>query len=523
MLALFATVTVLAAACGGGEEPAAVPATPQAPAAPVEPAADEVDPNGVLVYADFTGNNTLDPDREQTGGAQRQLYPVYDRLIHSDPDGVLVPGLATEWAFLDSLTFELTLRENVRFHDGATLDAAAVVANLNRSMTLEEASANVKAQAGFLDSVEALDARTVRINLQKANSALPFSLASNLGMMISPTALENSDLDQQPVGAGMFRVISFAPNDRTVYERFADYWDPESVLLQRLEIVTLADSQTRLNGVASGQITLTTIEASQVDRAESLELTVNLYNTLQTFALYSKLSSGTPMESLDFRRALQHAIDRQGIVDSIVFGAGTPTLQMLPGTSPGYNSAYEPEFYAYDPAVARSLVEQSGSSGRAISMLTLNRPEDLRMAEVIQANLAQAGIELELVIAEPVQVNLFTVDQCCDLFLGSFRGRDDAFETLQTVAGDSSRLRPGDVVIPGVAEGLTSVAAMDFGPQRFAAIRNLAGLIVEQAVLVPLYSRQIPYVDNGCVVGFRIQPNAIDEYRNTGVVAGCSG
>ena len=146
---------------------------------------------------------SLDPARSAAPGVAF-LTPVYESLILRDPEGLLQPGLATEWTLNDDATeLELTLREGVEFHDGAPFDAAAVKANLDAA---PDRGGQITTQLSVLQSVEVVGDYEVKLTMTRSASDLLGVLASEAGMMISPEALGSEDLATTPVGTGPFTV-----------------------------------------------------------------------------------------------------------------------------------------------------------------------------------------------------------------------------------------------------------------------------------------------------------------------------
>ena len=222
-------------------------------------------PGRPLRYAHANTPSRFDPHRSTIGQDIRFFAPVYDRLVHFDANGDLVPGLATEWEFSeDGLQFTMTLREGVVFHDGAPFDAER-----------GEGQYRARPDAGRLvgqfgprrdhDDRDP-DPTTVVFTLSAPNSMLPGMLSHRAGAMVSPTAFENPDLDRAPVGAGPYRVTEYAEGSRIVYERFEDYWDPSVGGPDRIEVAVMPDSRTRLNALTSGEVDLAQIGASALRR-----------------------------------------------------------------------------------------------------------------------------------------------------------------------------------------------------------------------------------------------------------------
>ncbi len=482
----------------------------------------EVDPNGELIFFDNASIESFDPTKNTTGRAVRWLYPVFDRLLHLNVDGEIEPGLAESWDYPEDNVLELRLREGVEFHDGSALDAQAVKANLERTKSLVGVEAQADPVASVIESVEPVEPTLVRINLTEPNRRIIFSLASTLGMMMSPASLKSPDLETKPVGAGMFTLAEFQPGERAVYERFDGYWDQDAVKLATLVLQNVPDSSTRLNALRSGQVDLTFLDVGQVKDAEAAGLTVEPFDTIQVYTMFTRVKPGTALENKQVRQAINYAIDRKAIVDSVLFGIGKPTVQIYPEGYFPYNPKYGPEFYEYDPEKARSLLASAGVTVPPLTFLVFNRPEEIQVMEIVQSQLKDVGIEVKLEPIEPTRFDRFTVEDCCDVMAGNRSGGPDPLESLAFVFGPDGVFHPGGVESEGLQPVLDKIAALEPGEERTKLLQEASGLTVEDPVAFPLFARTIPYASQeDCVVGFRAYRNGIDEYRNVGVRVGC--
>lgn len=154
--ALVAAIALVG--CGGG----------QANDGPTQVMNTDLDRAAVLRVTAAAPSRNLDPYLQTSYGGWGYLTPLFDRLTMVDQDGNLVPGLAKSWQFAPDGTYlELTLREDVSFHDGAKVDAAAVAANIARGKTM--AGSTVVAALDDITSVEVVDPMTVRLNLVKGS------------------------------------------------------------------------------------------------------------------------------------------------------------------------------------------------------------------------------------------------------------------------------------------------------------------------------------------------------------------
>src|SRR5918994_2791686 len=211
--AVLLVLATVAAACGDDDDAGGAGTTEGGDTA--EEAAD-FDPDGVLRYGvSLSGQGVsgrLAPFASTSVCDVMVMAPIYDTLTHTNPlNGELEPGLAESWEVVDERTVELILREGVTFHDGAPFDAEAVKAGLERNAA--EDAAQTAASLAVVESVEAADDQTVRINLSApAAGSIPAILSGREGMIVAPSALETADTE--PVGAGAFRLADHRPGEQ---------------------------------------------------------------------------------------------------------------------------------------------------------------------------------------------------------------------------------------------------------------------------------------------------------------------
>ena len=168
--------------------------------------------------------DALDPARGGSFVGRVVFAAVCDKLVDIDAENNLVPQLATGWTWsTDNLALTVTLRDGVKFHDGATLDADAVKANLERYRSAPESLR--KGELKPVASVEVVDPHTVRLQLAQPYAPLVAVLADRAGMMISPKALGRDVTSDLPC-AGPFKLTERVAQDRIVVDRFPDTGTP---------------------------------------------------------------------------------------------------------------------------------------------------------------------------------------------------------------------------------------------------------------------------------------------------------
>ena len=283
-LAVLATAAAVLAGCGGG-----------ASSSTTSDASGDLDPTAILRVTASAPTRNLDPYMQTSYGGWGYLTPVFDRLTVVDENGDLQPGLAESWEFApDGSYLELKLRQGVAFHDGAPFDAAAVAANIERGKTME--GSTVVAALKNITSVDVVDDSTCRLQLAPGTGVeLPGVFSSNVGMMVSPKAIEaKTDLRNNPgqSGSGAYVVTAYVPEESVTLAR-ADgtNWDPEAGKVAGMEFKWISDASTRLNGLKTGATDLSwvssaneIVEANSLSKSGTLDVTeVPFRNVLGVF------------------------------------------------------------------------------------------------------------------------------------------------------------------------------------------------------------------------------------------------
>src|SRR5215475_8564655 len=170
--------------------------------------------------------DVLDPTLARTYVGRIVFASLCDKLFDIDQGLNIVPQLALGFTTAaDGKSVTIALRPGVKFHDGESMDAAAVKASLERHMTMPGSFR--KPELASVDRVEVVDAATVRLVLKAPFSPLIAQLADRAGMIVSPKAAREAGdkFGLKPVCAGPFKFVERVQQDRIVFEKFADYWN----------------------------------------------------------------------------------------------------------------------------------------------------------------------------------------------------------------------------------------------------------------------------------------------------------
>lgn len=343
--------------------------------------------------------NSLDPAK--SGPAfQWYLNLAYDPLIYRAPDGEFEPRLATSWSYVGegSSTFQLKLREGVRFSDGSPLTAPVLRDNI------EYFAKSTGTPAPYLqqvESVDIVDELTVRLRLSEPNPNLPdlFSQYYLAGDLISGRALRSPDkLANRTFGAGPYQLDPGAtvPGDHYTYTPNPHYWNKQDVHYRKVVVKVLPNPNAALAAVRTGQVDVVAGDPSTVRGAESAGLRV--FQTPQIMIGLNLADRGGEMVpalgDVRVRQALNYAIDREAMAKALLGGVTVPTEQIaLPGTD-GHN---EETFYRHDPGRARQLLADAGyPDGFTMKVLTQTDYGIDQIAQAIAEDLERVGVRVEL-------------------------------------------------------------------------------------------------------------------------------
>lgn len=346
----------------------------------------------------YAGSESLDPISPQRFYEMNQT--LYSRLVRQDNDGMIVPDLATEWsASEDAKTWTFRLRDGVTFHNGNDFTAEDVVFSLERTKS-EEIDSPVKAVLGIIDSVTAIDDHTVEIQLSSPHADFPILLMDyRVRMLDSETC--NNDMTQvceEGVGTGPFKMVSYDPVGTTVLERFDAYWEGPAKV-ENLEVIGIADQQAQVSALQAGQIDIMfSVTGQQRPIFERGDKFVVQSVPTGRWVGFAMRSDTAPFDDARVRKALRIATDRDAM-GKLVFGAGNYTIAC--DTPVWSGDQYRSEIdCARDIDAAKALLEEAGYDGAPFELFVSDISEGaMRMAEVYQAQLAEAGIPVELVVA----------------------------------------------------------------------------------------------------------------------------
>jgi peptide/nickel transport system substrate-binding protein len=347
---------------------------------------------------------SLDP-AYSNASTDRRVYNLFvENLLQQDDTGKFVPMLAESWEYAaDRRSITFRLRKGVKFHDGTEFDAAAVKFNLDR---IVDPAANTRARQylGDYASADVIDSSTVRINMKQASGAFLSVLALEAGSMLSPTAIKamGQDFGRRPVGTGPFKVVSWT-SGRVEAERFDGYWrdgaDGRKLpYLDKVVVRVISNTAVKIVELKAGGIQIgDTIQVKDFDQVER-DPNLQLVDTIQGIQQYMAFNvTRPPFDNADLRKAVALAINRPVIERVISRGQGVVSQGLKPPSSLAYDKSIKG--HGYDVAAAKAAYQKSGHKG-PITLVVIQRDPDTQIAQMLQAMLKEAGIELKIEVLE---------------------------------------------------------------------------------------------------------------------------
>ncbi|UTH50049.1 ABC transporter substrate-binding protein (plasmid) [Loktanella salsilacus] len=349
----------------------------------------------------------LDPDQSRTFVGRIIYTALCDKLVDITPDLEIIPQLATAWTVAeDGMSIDMTVREDVVFHDGTAFNAQAVADNITRSQTMDGSMR--KSELASIASVDVTGDYTLTLNLTGPDATVIAQLADRAGMMVSPTAAAamGDDFGLAPVCSGPFAFEERVAQDKIVLKKFADYWNADEIHFDSVTYLPIPDTTVRLANLQSGDIhileRLAPTDLAQVNADDSINVLSAVSMGYQgiTFNVGNGEQADNPFGTDPrLRQAFSYAIDRDAINQVVFEGAFAAGNQPFPPTSPWYDADYPVE--GRDVEKAKALLAEAGyPDGIDLVVQVPNTTIPLQLMQVIQSMTAEAGINIEIVSKE---------------------------------------------------------------------------------------------------------------------------
>ncbi len=421
---------------------------------------------------------------------------VFDTLVWRDAGGETIPWLATDWSLSDDgLTWTFTLRDGVRWQDGEPLTAQDVAFSVDYYQTHP---GSWWAQVGEIESATAVDENQVAITMVRPFA--PFLQSVAEVMFILPQHIWQ-DVSDPPtftepaafIGSGAYKLVEFSKEEGTyLFEANPDFF-LGTPYVRRIEFVPTSDEILALsNGdvAAFDQFGGVTEEMLAPFREAPFE--IKQAPGEWGMFLYFNLEKETPLQDVRVRQAIAHAVDRQAMVERVLFGFGGPGN---PGHLPPANPFYNPDVadYAFDLDKARSLLQEAGYDGTPIQIAY--SPEwimaSARAVEIIEAGLSEAGIELDMVTMDRATIDAAATEGSYEMMITGFGGLGSDPDQLRTKFASTSQSRGFNRAHGYANEAFDALAdaqvSMTDPAERREAVNRMQAILAQDLPALALY------------------------------------
>ncbi|WP_026547683.1 ABC transporter substrate-binding protein [Paenarthrobacter nicotinovorans] len=286
-----------------------------------------------------------------------ELHPAtrqpYNALAATDPKKV------------NDTTYQVTIRDGAKFHDGSPVTTEDVAFSFTRVM--DPANKSLFSQfIPFIQDVKPLDAKTVEFTLKYAFPGFGPRI-SVVKIVPKAIATDLKAFDASPIGSGPYKLVSAVKDDKIVFEAFADYNGPKPALAKGMTWLLLSDAAARVTAIQSGRVQA--IEDVPYLDVDGLKSKVKV-ESVQSFGLLFLMfnCAKAPFDNKLVRQALHYGLDKEAIIKKALFGNAKAATSYFQEGHPDYVKAKN--VYGFDTSKAEELLKQAGVTSLEFELLT---------------------------------------------------------------------------------------------------------------------------------------------------------
>lgn len=463
------------------------------------PAMAQEKPLRIALHSDIA---SIEPGVNRDSNSDMVLAHVVEGLVAFGDDLSIKPVLAESWTISpDGKVYDFRLREGVRFHDGTPLTAEVAAWNLKRYI---EPATNFQCRGRYdggvgpaITGVEAVDDLNLRVTFADAapNFLITMATVQCTPWIIAPSSLTADGTFSQPVGTGPYAFGAQEVGRYLDLQRFADYAalpgetdgyaGNKTAHIETLRFMVVPDASTRSNGIQAGEIdVIDEIEQGAIPLLQQAGLSVEITPTPATMVLQMQTRKITDVR---IRQAIAHALDLSQLTQALgddLFRANPSVLAA--GTFYDDNSAAA--WPQPDLGRAKALLAEAGYDGKPISILVANRQNRAQVATIIQALLAQAGINATLDVRDwATQLDQYRRGDY-ELAVFAYSARLDPVLSFQSLIGDKDQEPTRMWESPEAEALLAEVNALSDPAARKAIFTRLNTLMAHDVPMLGLFN-----------------------------------
>lgn len=515
LLSMVAVMTIAAVACSQGGDKTPGNSDKQQGNQTDNQAKEYKD---TLIWAQGADITSLDPHQGKETVAVQVTDQIFDTLTVVDAEtGELQPLIAESWEQPDDITYIFHIRKGIKFHDGSELTAEDVKFSLDRAI----ASAAVSYIVDFIDTVTVVDEYTVEVKLDAPyapalrNLSVPFSA-------IVPKAIVEKDEEafiQNPIGSGPYKFVEWKQGDSATLVAFDDYFAGPPAT-KNLIMKVIPEAAQRTIALETGEIDLAydIIPNDLAKIRDNSDLTLYEAPSLTCFYISMNMNK-EPFNNQKVREAINIAIDRDLIIETIASGSGESADAIIAPAVYGY---FSPGKYEYNPEKAKQLLVEAGyPDGFETSIWVNDNQIRIEVCQAVAAMLQEVGIKAKVEILE---FGKFIADSSAgkhDMgYFGWVTSTTDADYTYYSLEHSSQQGPAGNRTFindPEVDKLIETGRTSTDEKVRLQAYKDLAIKLKEINNNAPIYYSTITAGSSAKVEGFVMDPIGYHKLTNVKV------
>jgi ABC-type transport system substrate-binding protein len=319
-------------------------------------------------------------------------WVCFEGLVKLDINGEPIPWLATDWKWgPDNAYIDFNLRKDVKFTDGTNFTAESVVAHVNQLFTDKDSAVT------NWEKIEKTGDYTVRLTLKKYMRDFWLNLGGWSMFFTSDTQLKEKGLEYvktHPVGTGPFKFASFEKDVSLKFVRNDNYWQTGKPYLDGIDFYTVKEpltQQAKMEANEGDVLELKTGKILKDLRDKGLLVIANTNSS--DLIMFDTANADAPTNNPKVRQAIEYAINKNEMADSLGYGGMYPNNQIPNKVNPAYNADLPTR--EYNPEKAKVLLKEAGyENGLTLTMISENAGQDYCI--MVQSYLQQVGITLNL-------------------------------------------------------------------------------------------------------------------------------
>ncbi len=477
---------------------------------------------GTITYRDINLPTCVDPLIAPTSAEGLADFPTFDNLVLLDGNGNPRPDLATSWTFSHGgawMTFKL--RQGVVFSNGDPFDASVVKFNMLRVLGPVGQAAGMSTFLGPLKAVN-VDSK-YQVTLVFATPfrpALPNLANDSLGI-VDPIALQKegkTKFCQYPIGTGPFMIQNYAPGGSqiTLAKNPLHNWETDwainkgAAYLDKIVLQPIVSDSTAMSDLLSGGVDVSLVAGSQIGRLQG-NTSIKQYRELGQFLVQLGFRTNeAPFDSVDVRRAISEAVDRNALIKVALNGLGVPAYSPVGSNIPYYDPASKSLAPQYNPTAAQTVLSAHHVTG-PFTLLSSNLPAITAADELIQAELGAVGVNVTIVSKPTADYISLAQKGSFDLLLDNFYSPDA--DVLYT-SYDSTQETSGGLNFTfyknaGLDNLLVQGRSTLDGKQAMSAYSAAQRYILQNVLTDPLWIPEVVFGVRKNIMGFHTDVTAL--------------